>query len=88
MKTIRVTALAVSTFVIPAFAQDLPDGPGKEQTAKACIGCHGAENFTAKRASKDDWKAVVETMIGYGAEIPKDQLETIVNYLAKNFGKQ
>ena len=81
-------ALLLCSLLAPAvFSQDLPDGEGKELVVKACTGCHGAENFTAKRNSNEDWKAVVDTMIGYGAEIKGDQSEIVITYLTKYFGK-
>jgi len=88
MKTIPLTALLVaSVFAIPGFSQDLPEGTGKDLVIKVCTSCHGAENFTDKRNTKEDWKAVVQTMIEYGAEVSSEQAEIIVNYLTKNFGK-
>jgi len=88
MKTIPLIALLVSSvFSIPGFSQDLPEGPGKDLVIKVCTSCHGAENFTDKRNTKEDWKAVVQTMIEFGAEVSSEQAEIIVNYLTKNFGK-
>jgi cytochrome c5 len=86
-----VSAIALSCLLIsaaPVFAQDLPDGEGKDVVVKACTSCHDTDNFTSKKNTKDEWKAVVDTMIGYGAEIPDDQVEIITTYLAKNFGKE
>ena len=74
-------------FAFPVFADDLPDGPGKDLVTKACTGCHGASNFSSKTNTKEDWKAVVDTMIGYGAEATPEQAEIIVTYLTKNLGK-
>ena|SRR5437016_12729419 len=88
MKNIPLTTLVISSvFAIPTFSQDLPEGPGKDLVIKACTACHGAENFTDKRNTKEEWKAVVQTMIEYGAEVSSEQAEIIINYLTKNFGK-
>ena len=73
---------------VPVQGQDLPEGSGKDVVIKACTSCHGVENFTSKRHSREDWKSVVETMIGYGAEATNEQAEIIVNYLTKHFDKE
>src|SRR4051812_42264313 len=85
-----LSAIALSGFLIsatPVFAQDLPDGPGKDVVVKACTSCHDADNFTSKKHTKEEWKSVVDTMVGYGAEITDEQAEVITTYLAKNYGK-
>jgi len=89
MRTLSATALSLFLIsVTPVFAQDLPDGPGKDIVVKACTSCHDADNFTGKKHTKDEWKSVVDTMIGYGAEITDEQTEVITSYLAKNYGKE
>jgi hypothetical protein len=52
-----------------------------------CTACHGLEDIVASRHTKADWKKVVEKMISFGAEAKDEEVEVIVNYLAKNFGK-
>ena len=69
----------------PAAAK-LPDGPGKELVIKKCASCHSVQNIVSKRNSADDWAQVVSQMIGRGATISDDDADTIVDYLAMNFG--
>jgi competence protein ComEA len=88
MRTLSAFALAsLLISATPVFAQDLPDGPGKDITVKACTSCHDAEHFTGQKHTKEEWKSVVDTMIGYGAEINDEQSAAIVAYLTKNYGK-
>ncbi len=88
MRTLSIAIiLAICTFAIPGFAQDLPDGEGKAVVVKQCTGCHGAENFVDKKKDKDGWKRTVDTMIAYGADINDADAEVILTYLTKNFGK-
>jgi competence protein ComEA len=89
MKILSVVAL--SAFLItsaPVYAQDLPDGPGKDVVVKACTSCHDVDNIISNKHTKEEWKAVVDTMIGYGAEITDEQSAIIVDYLTKYFGKE
>ena len=87
MKAFGLTALLIFTSMA-ALSQDLPDGPGKDLVSKTCSACHTTDNFTNKRHTREDWKTVVNTMIGYGAELTDEQVEIVVSYLAKNFGKE
>jgi len=75
-----------SLSLIPAMADDLPDGPGKEVFSKVCSQCHGLDIITALKQDKPQWKATVDQMASMGASATDDQFDMIVEYLAKNFG--
>jgi virginiamycin B lyase len=66
------------------FAQDLPDGAGKETVAAACGGCHEVNRVRAGY-NPDGWRSVIQMMKNVDAPVPKDQWETVTEYLIKNF---
>lgn len=71
------------------FATDtkgLPPGKGQAIVQQQCGGCHALKVVTAKRASKQQWSTIVDHMITRGAEVPDEEIETLVDYLTKNFG--
>ena len=78
---------ALSIAALPTYAQDLPDGPGKDTVEKVCTVCHGLEDIVSSKRSKAEWKALVDKMVGFGAQAKDEELEAIINYLVKNFGK-
>jgi mono/diheme cytochrome c family protein len=65
---------------------ELPDGDGKAIATENCQACHKLTNLTKAHKNLDDWKETVQTMIDRGANVPADQVDTLVQYLAKNFG--
>ena len=65
---------------------ELPEGDGKAIATENCQACHKLTNLTKANKSLDDWKETVQTMIDRGANVPADQVDTLVQYLAKNFG--
>jgi cytochrome c5 len=65
---------------------ELPDGDGKAIATENCQACHKLTNLTKAHKSLDDWKDTVQTMIDRGANVPADKVDTLVQYLAKNFG--
>jgi len=67
---------------------DLPPGPGKEETIRACSRCHAPELATAQRLTRDQWQATISKMANLGAEASDNEFEAILNYLAQNFGPQ
>jgi cytochrome c5 len=77
---------------IPAKSQDsskkvtLPDGDAKEIAEKSCSVCHSLTNLTGAHMSLDEWRETVQRMLDNGADVPKDKIDTLVQYLAKNFG--
>jgi competence protein ComEA len=72
--------------VLAANEQGLPAGKGQEIVQQNCAGCHVLKVVTSKRASKQQWSSLVDQMISRGAEVPDEEIETVVDYLAKNFG--
>ncbi|MSV36280.1 MAG: cytochrome c [Bryobacterales bacterium] len=89
MKTfVRILAFALSVSLMPfSFAQDLPAGKGRETLKKVCTQCHDIEGVPQLRYSRADWASLVYSMKDMGADATKTELEEIIDYLAKNFGK-
>jgi virginiamycin B lyase len=82
---LAVSGAALVAIAIPALAQNLPDGNGKELVQNVCTGCHDLEPVTSSGFSKEDWELVVKNMIEMGASIKGEQATILVNYLATNF---
>ncbi len=86
MKGMHRAAFAIPFLALSlAQAQDLPAGKGKDLLEKICADCHGLDIIASQRATKDGWAAIVDSMVGRGASGTKEELDTIVEYLAKNF---
>jgi competence protein ComEA len=75
--------LAISLTVMQA--QDLPAGKGKELVENSCGSCHGLDVVVAQHATKDGWSSIVDYMVSRGASGTPEEIQTIVEYLAKNF---
>jgi cytochrome c5 len=65
---------------------EMPDGDGKAIAVASCQTCHKLTNLTRAHKSVDDWRNTVRTEMDRGANVPQDKVETLVQYLAKNFG--
>lgn len=63
----------------------LPPGKGKAIVARTCVDCHALKVVTSKRATKDQWSALVDQMVSRGADLTDDEIDIVVNYLSKNF---
>ncbi len=77
---------ALTALLAPAFAQNLPNGNGREVVEAICSGCHDLSPITdAVGFSRRDWEIVVGSMIDMGATITPEQVSVITSYLAANF---
>ena len=83
---IKYFLIAGLLVAMPVPAQNLPDGPGKDAFAGVCSECHSLDRATSQKKTPAGWQATVDSMLAKGATASKEQLEAIVNYLAKNFG--
>src|SRR5580704_10334930 len=70
-----------------AYAQDLPEGKGKDVLESVCGACHGTDLVAARRATKEGWSYLVDDMVSRGASATNEQIATIIDYLAKNLGQ-
>ena len=73
-------------FALPAQPQDLPEAKGKDLYEKICGACHGTDVVFKTRTTKEKWKNTVDEMASRGAEGTDEQLDVIIDYLAKCFG--
>ena len=89
MKTLaRISVLMLSASLAPfSWAQDLPAGAGKDTLVKVCTQCHDIESIPRLRYSREDWANLVYSMKDMGADATGPELEQIIDYLTKNFGK-
>jgi len=67
---------------------ELPQGDGKEIAIDYCQDCHLLTNLTKAHKALNEWKETVQTMMDRGARLPQEQVDTLAQYLAKNFGPQ
>ena len=73
----------------PAGAATASDEAGKAILEQACTSCHGLDGMKNHvYTNKDDYKSLVQSMIGNGATVSNDQLPVLVDYLFKIYGKK
>jgi cytochrome c5 len=62
--------------------------PGKAILDAACTSCHGLEGLPNHAyADKEPYRSLVSNMVGYGASVSDSQMEPLVDYLFKTYGK-
>src|SRR5262245_19986585 len=74
-------------FVVPAVAQELPEGPGKQEVQRVCSVCHRAEAVIGLAHTRAEWEQLLDEMGRMGADATEEQWKAILDYLAKNFPK-
>jgi competence protein ComEA len=85
---VRGLLFSVAVLAFPsatAFAQNLPEAPGKAETVKVCSGCHEVTRVTSVHLDRAGWQTEMEKMISLGAKGSPEEFESILNYLSKSF---
>lgn len=54
---------------------------GRRTFEENCQICHGLEMVVQQRLTPAQWKAEVEKMVGWGAPVPADENDRLLNYL-------
>jgi virginiamycin B lyase len=83
LRSISTAAFLLS--VLPAGAQQFPDGPGKQILEEKCSMCHSPTQAIVVGRPAAEFDDIVHEMIDLGAELTADQAKTLVDYLAKNW---
>lgn len=78
--------LTTLLFAVSTNSSALPPGDGKPIVERMCSSCHALKVVTSKRASPEQWAQLVDQMVSRGAEGTDEEIETVVEYLSKNFG--
>ncbi len=76
----------LTLFAVSTSSSALPPGEGKPIVERMCSSCHALKVVTSKRASPEQWAQLVDQMVSRGAEGTDEEVETVVEYLSKNFG--
>jgi virginiamycin B lyase len=63
----------------------LPEGAGKEVVRNACASCHSLATVANAGHTREEWDSVVHMMINAGAKVEREQVLSLMDYLAKNF---
>jgi competence ComEA-like helix-hairpin-helix protein len=80
------TTVLYLTFALASDDTALPPGDGQAIVQQKCASCHALKVVTGKRASKQQWSTIVDQMVTRGAEVSDDDIDTLLDYLVKNFG--
>ncbi len=87
---LTLTCLAVSSFV---YAQDSgakapspPANPARELVAGKCMQCHSDAIWRDQRQNAIAWEATLYRMLARGAVWTGEEIKTMANYLATDFG--
>ncbi len=76
-------AFAASSFSMAA-------DEGAKIVDEVCSGCHTAKTRPLDKMHKTraEWAEAVDRMIGYGANVPKDKIPQLLDYLVANHGPE
>jgi cytochrome c5 len=71
-------------------ASELPDGRGKQILMASCTSCHDLREVTKFRGYYDraQWRDIVVTMVEYGANVEKQEVEVLSDYLVQHLGRR
>lgn len=76
------TLLLLGTLV----ARCAPGTSGQDLVESECTRCHTLAPIEAETRSRAEWEDVVYEMIERGADLNEQEVETVVDYLAENYG--
>jgi cytochrome c5 len=91
MQSHKMNSIALSLAVLVGFAAPrlaLAADDGAKTYKEVCTQCHTAKvrPLESKHLTKDQWDQAVKKMVDLGAEVPKEQIPALLDYLASTYG--
>jgi hypothetical protein len=97
MRLTAIVVIILTALAAPFWAQSpapvaspntasLPAGSMQAKATTACTECHEARIILQQRLSKEAWAAEVNKMRKWGALVPSEDREALIDYLSTNFG--
>ena len=76
--------------IAPVAGSDLPPGQGRTILQTACTVCHDLGEVTKFRGyyNRQQWQDIVVTMMGYGANVSKEDVDVLADYLTQHLGRK
>lgn len=79
-----LSVLCISSLAI-VWAQELPEGPGRDETIRMCKQCHELARSISLRQDRDGWATTMTKMVAYGMKGADQEIALVLDYLAKHF---
>ena len=83
--TVAVAFVFILAFGAKGFAQELPDGPGKDVAVRVCGQCHEPQRAASVRLTREGWEGVLAKMADLGMEASEDELKQVLDYFSDQF---
>jgi hypothetical protein len=85
---VRVDVQPGTPTVAPAAPQAAAAGdhPGRPVLEARCLACHDTRLIEQQRLRAPAWEREVNKMIGWGADVPDAEKQSLIEYLAMRFG--
>lgn len=68
-----------------AWQSQPPDGPGKAELQKLCVGCHELEKAFSLKQDRTGWEHTMEKMVASGMKASDEDYKLVLEYLVKNY---
>jgi cytochrome c5 len=72
---------------LPNSSKAVPEGAGADVFQNYCQSCHNDSLITSRKLDKAGWTAVVDQMMRWGAYVPTDRKDELIEYLVTHWGK-
>jgi cytochrome c5 len=69
----------------PAFSHIVTTATGEEVYKRACLTCHEGDVIETQRLSRAAWVRTVEKMVRWGATVPAEDMDGLLDYLGTHY---
>lgn len=85
--TLALAVFISATWVEPSNGQGpvMPDGPGKAEMQKLCMGCHEVEKSVSIKQDRTGWQRTMEKMVSFGMKSTEQEYNAVLEYLVRHY---
>lgn len=79
----KLALFLTAAAILPA--QQLPEGPGRDETEKLCKQCHEMARSISLRQDRTGWTATLVKMSAFGMKATDQETAAVLDYLAQHY---
>lgn len=77
--------LLLPLFTLAALAQQLPEGPGRDETERLCKQCHEVARSISPRQDRGGWEKTMTKMAAFGMKSTDAEYQLVLDFLVKHY---
>jgi hypothetical protein len=88
LRKVPVILLCTVSFAAAFSTREPANDRARQLVLDACTACHTLDRVRSQRLTSEEWRQTIAGMLSEGVPLTDDEVTLVVEYLARNFGRE